>query len=266
MMNGIIKSAINKSAINKSAVKAVRLPSRRRKLLLLLATGLLAGTLHTPLLAGSGYRFDQSGYLGDATLMPDWSATMQRQQEQAATLDRCLASAEACPRYYKGLRELLLKARALTPKAQIKLINFYVNRKRYTHDTAEKLDTPLTDEPVRYRSRWATVEEFMRRGGDCEDYATTKYYLLRKLGFDIDSLRVVVTWDRAARGYHALLAVRHEDKVLLLESDNVIRRATSNAYRYIYSLNEKSIWDHETQASVSRQFPAPTYPEQEKPA
>ncbi len=209
--------------------------------------------LCVPAWSAAPYPFDDSGYLGDAQLMPDWSATMARQADQAPLLDACLADEASCPRYYHGLRHLLLKAQALPPERQIRLVNSYVNRKRYRNDRTGTLETPLTDQPQRYRSRWSTVEEFMRRGGDCEDYATTKYYLLRRIGFDADALRVVITWDRKARGYHAVLGVRAPDgQILLLESDNTIRRGGHHSYRFIYSVNENSIWDHDIrQGSVT---------------
>ena len=203
--------------------------------------------------AGPAYAFDDTGYLGEATLLPDWSDTLARQQRQAPALDACLAHEERCPRYYRGLRHLLLKAGDLPSTKQIRLINHYVNRKRYLRDRSAEMTTPLSPEPVRYRSRWVTVEEFMRRGGDCEDFATTKYFLLRRLGFTARQLRVVVTWDRSAGGYHAVLAVRHQGRVLLLESDDTIRRGSRHRYRFIYSVNEHAIWDHEaTSASATR--------------
>lgn len=211
--------------------------------------------------AGKPYRFDASDYLGEASLMPDWADTMSREADQSARLDACLADASSCPRYYRGLRHLLLRAEGLPQKKQVSLISRYVNGRRYQNDRTVHLPSSISDEPLRYRSRWATVEEFMRRGGDCEDYATTKYYLLRRLGFSTEQLRVVVTWDRGARGYHAILAVRLQDddgaKVLLLESDDTIRRGSRHRYRFIYSINEQSIWDHEaSHASASRIQPA----------
>ena len=45
-------------------------------------------------------------------------------------------------------------------------------------------------------------------------------------------------------GYHAVLAVRFDGDVLLLESDNTIRRGTNHRYHFIYSINEDAIWDH----------------------
>ena len=214
--------------------------SHRAGVALILTAALCA----SPAEAGKPYRFDDSGYLGEAALMPEWSATMDRELSQAPILDACLADETRCPSYYLGLRRLLLNAETLDPRRRISLINHYVNRKRYHTDRAERIETPLADEPLKYRSRWATVEEFVRQGGDCEDYATTKYYLLRRLGFTTDDLRVVVTWDGESRGYHAVLAVRFEGKVLLLESDNTIRRGSAHRYRFIYSINEDAIWDH----------------------
>lgn len=221
---------------------------------MLLVLALLAVPAH----AGKPYPFDQSGYLGEAALMPEWSATMHREQTQAPALDACLADEAACPSYYRGLRRLLLSAEQLEARRQISLVNHYVNRKRYQNDRTRTIETPLASEPLRYRSRWATVEEFVRSGGDCEDYATTKYYLLRRLGFAADALRVVVTWDGESRGYHAVLAVRMNGEVLLLESDNTIRRGSNHRYRFIYSINENAIWDHE------QSQPQPT--EEETPA
>jgi predicted transglutaminase-like cysteine proteinase len=220
--------------------------------------GVLLGSvllcLSLPAQAGKPYPFDSSGLIGDASLMPDWAATMQRQRTEAVALDACLDDELSCPSYYRGLRHLLLRAAELSPERQISLINRYVNRKRYNRDRTRRMQTPLTETPVKYRSHWSTVQEFMRGGGDCEDYATTKYYLLRRLGFPVDRLRVVVTYDREVHGYHAVLAVRNDDdEVLLLESNNTIVRGRNHRYHFIYSVNEKSIWDHEAAAaSASR--------------
>jgi predicted transglutaminase-like cysteine proteinase len=213
----------------------------------------LAGFGLQPAWSATPYPFDDTGFLGDAALMPDWSATMQRQYDQTTLLQACIQDKTVCKSYYKGVRHLLIKAADLPPERQIRLVNHYVNRKRYKNDRASRMDTPLSDQPLKYRSHWATVEEFIRRGGDCEDYATTKYFLLRQLGFDVDKLRIVVTYDRGARGYHAVLAVKHPDgKVLLLESDNLIRTGSRHRYRFIYSVNEKSIWDHESVSHTTR--------------
>ena len=192
------------------------------------------------------YRFDDADLLGDAALMPDWAATLERQHAQNDNLLRCRADPAECPSYYRGVRVILERAEKLSPSQQIRLVNFFVNKRRYRNDRTTMLPSEVRTEPVRYRSRWTTVEEFLARGGDCEDFATTKYFLLRALGFSADNLRIVVVYDRQARGYHALLAVRRENgKVRLLDSDGAVTYARRSPYRFIYSVNEHSVWDHQ---------------------
>jgi len=190
------------------------------------------------------YSFDDSGYLGPADLMPSWRETLARQADQSHVLDACLAG-DACPRAYEGLRFLLTKAADLPEARQINLVNHYVNRKRYRNDRTLAVVTDPEAAPVKYRNRWATVDEFVVRGGDCEDYATTKYFLLRELGVPAERMRVAVVYDRAARGYHAVLALRRatDGVVLLLDSDGVFRTGSRHAYRFVYSMNETAIWD-----------------------
>jgi predicted transglutaminase-like cysteine proteinase len=190
------------------------------------------------------YPFDDSGYLGPADLMPSWRDTLARQDSQSHVLDACLAG-QPCPRAYEGLRYLLTRAADLPEARQINLVNQYVNRKRYRNDRTLEVVTEPGADPVKFRSRWATVEEFVVRGGDCEDYATTKYFLLRQLGVPSERMRVAVVYDRAARGYHAVLALRRatDGVVLLLDSDGVFRSGLRHSYRFVYSMNETAIWD-----------------------
>jgi predicted transglutaminase-like cysteine proteinase len=190
------------------------------------------------------YSFDDSGYLGPADLMPSWRDTLARQEAQSHVLTACLAG-ETCPPEYEGLRLLLSKAAALPESRQVNLINHYVNRKRYRRDRALEVAIEPEADPIKLRSRWSTVEEFVVRGGDCEDYATTKYFLLRELGVPSERMRVAVVYDRSARGYHAVLALRRatDGVVLLLDSDGVFRTGLRHSYRFVYSMNETAIWD-----------------------
>jgi predicted transglutaminase-like cysteine proteinase len=164
----------------------------------------------------------------------------------------CLDDAGACPHSYRGLRVVITKARALEPDNQLRLINHYVNDRRYRKDRSVERATSLRSEPTRFRSRWSTVGEFLERGGDCEDYASTKYFLLRELGFPAKHLRIVVSWDRHTRSYHALLAVRRSsDSVWLLDTDNRIYKHRQTTYRFIYAVNENAVWDHDGRAQTA---------------
>jgi predicted transglutaminase-like cysteine proteinase len=195
------------------------------------------------------YQFEDGALLGTADMLPDWADMLSRRAAELPDFRTCLEDESRCDSRYLGVRHLLEKARPLPRQQQLALINRYVNKRRYRDDRSAELTTQLSDEPVKYRSRWSTPGEFLKRGGDCEDFATTKYFLLRELGVDSGRMRVVVTWDRRARGYHAILAVAQDNgEVWLLESDNHIYKRRHQDYRYIYAVNENAVWDHENPA------------------
>lgn len=200
-----------------------------------------------PLSAEAGYRFEDGYYLGSATLLPDWADTLKRVQRERPLLRRCLADAGRCPSHLRGVGALLDRIHALSLDRQIRAVNRYVNNRRYRGDRSGTVTSALSSDTVTVPSRWSTLGEFLRRGGDCEDYATSKYQLLRALGVPASELRVVVVLDRATREHHAMLAVRRpdEENAWLLDSDDQIHRGHPFGYRFIYALNETSIWDHE---------------------
>lgn len=212
---------------------------------------ILVLSLLAPVGAEAAYRFEDGIYLGSAQLLPDWADTLERAQRQQPLLDACLADQDACRRPLRGVHTLIERARALSRDRQLRLINRYINTRHYRSDRSRQITSALSQQPVRLPSRWSTLVEFMRRGGDCEDFATSKYQLLRTLGVPARDLRVVVVFDRQSREYHAVLAVRRPDDgaAWLLDSDDRIHRGHPFGYRFIYALNETSIWDHEEDSS-----------------
>jgi predicted transglutaminase-like cysteine proteinase len=85
---------------------------------------------------------------------------------------------------------------------------------------------------------WATPSEIARKGiGDCEDFAVTKYWLLRSLGFDAQQLQLVVLLDTRRGIYHAVLAVHLDGTRYILDnlSTRVATDAASPAYMPIMS-------------------------------
>lgn len=212
---------------------------------------ILVLSLLAPVTSEAAYRFEDGVYLGSASLLPDWAATLARARAQQDGLQACLGDPATCANYLRGVGALLDRARALPRDRQISLVNRYINKRRYRGDRTLET-TGVSGEPTRLPSRWSTLVEFLRRGGDCEDYATSKYQLLRALGMPAADLRVVVAYDRQSREHHALLAVRREggEAAWLLDSDNRIYRGRPFGYRFIYALNETSIWDHELDAEA----------------
>lgn len=203
-------------------------------------------TVTSSVAAAARYEFDDQAYLGAAQLLPEWSATLDRNTAEQALIAHCLADQGNCPAQLKGIRYLLSKAATLPRDRQIRLINHYVNKRRYRRDRAQRAVSMISHRQTVLRNHWSTIMEFIGHGGDCEDYATTKYFLLRALGFASEDLRVLVIYERRTRDYHAVLAVREASgAAMLLESNNTILKGNPVGYRFIYALNEESIWDHE---------------------
>ena len=93
---------------------------------------------------------------------------------------------------------------------------------------------------------WAIPREFFANGGDCEDFAITKYFSLRWLGYPRETLRIVVVQDTNLRVPHAVLAVARGADVLVL--DNQVREVLKHRevvhYVPVYSINESRWWIH----------------------
>lgn len=91
---------------------------------------------------------------------------------------------------------------------------------------------------------WESPAEFLKRSGQCQDYAVTKYFLLRAAGVPSEEMRIVVVQDMQTQLAHAVLVANHDGESLLL--DNQIPRVTPfesiDRYRPLYALNEQGWW------------------------
>jgi predicted transglutaminase-like cysteine proteinase len=70
-----------------------------------------------------------------------------------------------------------------------------------------------------YVDFWASpLQTLGSRAGDCEDYAIVKYAVLRELGVASDDLRLVIVQDEQRQTGHAIVAVRFEQRWLVLDN------------------------------------------------
>lgn len=150
-------------------------------------------------------------------------------QEEGPASDRLADKA------YAAILQKLAKDRRAR---QIPQVNFMVNRLLSYRQDAQLWKTG---------EYWASpMESLARRAGDCEDYAILKYALLRDLGVKDEEMRVVVLMDKAARQHHAVLAVRHDGKWLIL--DNRFSRVRFERdlpnYQVFYTVNATGQWAH----------------------
>ncbi len=93
---------------------------------------------------------------------------------------------------------------------------------------------------------WVWPNLFLKKSGDCEDYAIVKYFTLKELGMDTDKLRIVVLRDTLRRLSHAVLAVYMDNDIVILDniSNAILPQGRLRHYVPQFSFNEKSRWAH----------------------
>lgn len=121
-------------------------------------------------------------------------------------------------------------------REQIDIVNQAMNRHPYV-TTMQNWHRPMY---------WETAFEFLRYGGQCQDYAIAKYLLLRAAGVPADQMRMVVLRDTAINLDHAVLAVYVDGQPQLLDNlrTDIVAASSVSDYRPYYSINENGWWYH----------------------
>lgn len=119
---------------------------------------------------------------------------------------------------------------------QLRMVNSYFNKWPYR----------LDKENWGKREYWATPPEFVKKSGDCEDYAIAKYYALRELGLPASSMRIVALMDNIRRLGHAVLVVYHGGDAWVLDNQTKLVLSHSKFSHYVpqFSVNETNRWAH----------------------
>lgn len=120
-------------------------------------------------------------------------------------------------------------------RARIEVVNRTINTSvRYMSDYAQHGMPDLWSSPL------ATLAS---GHGDCEDYAIAKFVALREAGVPADHLRLVLVRDRAVRQDHAVLAVRHGDKWLILDNRHLRVDDAQDIGNFtpLFAINERGV-------------------------
>ncbi len=138
-----------------------------------------------------------------------------------------------------AMRNEVSRLRDRPLELQVRAVNEFVNRHiRYASDIA------VYGRP----DHWASLRETLTNGGgDCEDFAIAKMWMLRALGVPLEALRLVVLRDNATRQDHAVLAVHHEGGSWVLDNRFAVVRSDDQIRHYqpYYSLSASgSSWVH----------------------
>ena len=189
---------------------------------------------------------DMSGLFGSHETMSrqlvafkKWNAMLARHKtdlrKPSETEEICRKTTEQkC--YRKVWLDLLDFLKDKPAARQIAEINIHMNKAPYITDI---INWGVSD-------YWASLRQFFKKDGDCEDYAIAKYMSLKKLGFDADMMRIVVVQDTNLDIPHAVLVVSLNGTRLILDNQisYVAKEKAVLHYRPYYSINEKAWWLH----------------------
>ena len=123
-----------------------------------------------------------------------------------------------------------------SPRDVLRVVNSFWNTWPYREDIANwgKPDY------------WAVPAQFLKKSGDCEDYAIAKYFTLKELGFPPEDMRIVVLRDTIRNLAHAVLVVYLDGEAYVLDNlSNVVQpHMRLRNYTPQYSVNENGRWTH----------------------
>ena len=203
--------------------------------LLFVVLFLASGQTWSAKLASAGLFGYQEIQKQNLSLFPQWLSVLERHLLNVSDSASC-QSVQFNQCHLKQWQVFLKSINHLPVMKHIKLVNKYANQKEYILDVK---NYGLAD-------YWSTPKEFLLNSGDCEDYAIIKMLSMKWLGYDVDSMRVVVVQDTNLRVAHAVMAIENNNDILIL--DNQIEEVISHAdiYHYVpvYSVNEANWWMH----------------------
>lgn len=132
--------------------------------------------------------------------------------------------------------QLRQRAEGKSPRELLRLVNSFWNSWPYREDQAN----------WGRQDYWAAPAQFLKKSGDCEDYAIVKYFTLKELGIAPDSMRIVILRDTIRNLAHAVLVVYLDDEAYVLDNlSNVVQPHTRlRNYSPQYSVNEHGRWTH----------------------
>lgn len=171
--------------------------------------------------------------------LAEWRRVLRGIDAERPIYAACLRDPGACPTPGAQAWQAMIQSQTgHAPMDQLLNINRFLNNWQYKADS----------ENYGRRDYWATPLEFLRRSGDCEDYAIAKYITLRQLGYPAERLRLVVVRDTVRDLAHAVLAVYLDDEVYVMDNltSAVLPQDDVSHYVPYYSTNEASRWAHVT--------------------
>ncbi|MGH7015150.1 MAG: transglutaminase-like cysteine peptidase [Stellaceae bacterium] len=171
-------------------------------------------------------------YSSNVSLFARWTGVEARFAAQQQP-DACIAASDGtCAQAQWAAFIADLKSRPLADR--VEYANEYLNAIRYMPATQNR-GSP---------AYWETPFEFLAHGGQCQDYAISKYLALKASGVPDGDLRVAVVHDRQSNQGHAILIVTVDGRDFVLDSltTTVDPLARVTRYRAYYAINDTGWW------------------------
>jgi predicted transglutaminase-like cysteine proteinase len=160
-----------------------------------------------------------------------------------SVFEMCGGAKVACSGAANRWLSYLSAIRTLPKTEQIVLVNRYINwHIKYANDKSA----------YGAKDYWATPLQSIGGRGDCEDFASAKYFSLISLGFSDDQMRVVIVRDLNIGEIHAVMTISIGGQIYVLDnrSERVLRDSdVLSMYRPIYSFNQSQNWMHMSRSS-----------------
>jgi predicted transglutaminase-like cysteine proteinase len=162
-------------------------------------------------------------------MFPKWRDALRRFDSELKTCTGTACKAQEWNAFIDNVRNA-------SREEQVRAVNREMN------------DKPYVTDPVNWHMAdyWATPLQFLRKDGDCEDYAISKYMALKALGFRVEDLRIVVLQDTNLGVPHAVLVVFLQGRALVLDNQvsGIVPADSIHHYHPYYSINEDGWWLH----------------------
>jgi predicted transglutaminase-like cysteine proteinase len=145
----------------------------------------------------------------------EWRKIIANVEAEKRELAKCRTEPGRCSAAERRFETIVKEARSRNGRAKIEFVNERINGEiRYEPDTAQWGVEDAWSLPIDVNK-----EGSLNTGvGDCEDYVLAKYAALHQAGVPDKNLRMVLVRDNAVRVDHAVLAVRHDRRWLVLDN------------------------------------------------
>jgi predicted transglutaminase-like cysteine proteinase len=181
--------------------------------------------------------FGSKNLRGNLSILTRWRAIMLIGEKEFTFFSTCVPGSPGCPaasvRWNKLEKRIVHEPRL----DQAKDVNAFFNHWPYI----------LDEDIYGKRDHWASPLEFITRSGDCEDYAITKYFALKQMGFDPANMRIVILKDTIRNITHAVLTLTIAKTNYVLDNMTDLLLENHGKHLYILRRNRDHLLPHTIQ-------------------